>query len=75
MSIYKLFKNGSVKALLDMSYYLDDIIDSLGYCIDGNPMNYKITEDDKEIAHIRNIDDYVRLKYIDNPKVLKKERN
>lgn len=71
MSIYKLFKNGSVKALLDMSYYLDDIIDSLGYCIDGKPINYTITKDEKEIAHIRSVEDYVRLKYIDNVKQLK----
>jgi hypothetical protein len=74
MSLYKLFKNGNVKVLLDMSYNMDDIIDSLGYCIDGTPMNYSITENDIEIAHIRTIDDYVRLKYIDNPKVLRKEK-
>lgn len=74
MSIYKLFKNGSVKALLDMSYYLDDIIESLGYCIDCNKIDYTITEDEKEYAHIRSIDDYVRLRYIDNPKQRKLEK-
>ena len=74
MSIYKLFKNGSVKALLDMSYNLDDIIDSLGYCIDSPFIDYTITEDEKEYAHIRSIEDYVRLRYINNPKQRKLEK-
>jgi len=66
MNLYKLFKNGSVKALLDMSYNLDDIIESLGYCIDSPLIDYTITEDEKEYAHIKSVDDYVRLRYIDN---------
>lgn len=74
MIIYKLFKNGSVKALLDMSYNLDDIIDSLGYCIDSPLIDYTITEDEKEYAHIRSIEDYVRLRYIDNSKQRKLEK-
>ena len=74
MSLYKLFKNGNVKVLLDMSYYLDDIIESLGYCIDCNGIDYTITENEKEYAHVRSVEDYVRLRYIDNAKQLKLEK-
>lgn len=74
MKLYKLFKNGSVKVLLDMSYYLDDIIESLGYCIDSPLVDYTITENEKEYAHIRSIEDYVRLRYIDNSKQRKLEK-
>lgn len=78
MKLYKLFKNGNVKILLDMSYYLDDIIESLGYCIDSPLIDFSITEYDgtkeTEYAHIRSIEDYVRLKYIDIPKALKLEK-
>ena len=74
MTLYKLFKKGNVEVLLDMSYYLDDIIDTLGYCIDGTPMNYIIKANDVEYARITSIDDYVRLKYIDSKKLaLKKD--
>ena len=69
MIVYKLLKNGNVKSLLDMSYNLDDILESLGYCIDGFDINYTITEYDgnieKEYAHITSVEDYVRLRYID----------
>lgn len=71
MIVYKLFKNGSVKVLLDMSYDLNDIIESLGYCIDSPLIDYTITKDEKEYAHIRSIEDYVQLRYIDNAKELK----
>ena len=74
--IYKLYKNGNVKVLLDMSYDINDIIESLGYCLDCFGIDYSIVEcdgtDEKEYAHIRSIEDYVQLRYIDNPKVLKK---
>lgn len=74
MKLYKLFKNENVKILLDMSYYLDDIIESLGYCIDSPLVDYTITENEKEYAHIRSIEDYVRLRYIDNSKQRKLEK-
>lgn len=67
--LYKLFKNGNVKVILDMSYNLEDILESIGYCIDGFDINYIITKYDghieKEYAHITSVEDYVKLRYID----------
>lgn len=78
MTLYKLYKNGNVKVLLDMSYYYNDIVDSLGYSIDSPLIDFTIAEYDgvqeREYARIRSVEDYVRIKYIDNPKTLKKER-
>lgn len=78
MTLYKLYKNGNVKVLLDMSYYYNDIVDSLGYSIDSPLIDFTIAEYDgvheREYARIRSVEDYVRIKYIDNPKVLRKEK-
>lgn len=78
MIVYKLFKNGNVKVLLDMSYNLDDVIESLGYCIDCTGIDYTITINDgtteREYMRITSVEDYVRLKYIDNRLVLKKQK-
>ena len=73
MNLYKLYKNGNVKVLLDMSYYLDDIIDSLGYCIDSPLFDFSITENEKEYARIRSVEDYVRLRYIDTKKLIREK--
>lgn len=76
--MYKLFRNGTGKVLLDMSYDKQDIIDTLGSYIGCFlTIDYSIIENkdgkDTEIARIKSIDDYVDYKY-SNPKVLKKER-
>ena len=77
MKLYKLYKNGNVKILLDMSYYLNDIIDSLGYCIDSPLFDFSITEYDgtheTEYARIRSVEDYVKLRYIDTKKLIRKK--
>lgn len=77
MKLYKLYKNGNVRVLLDMSYYLDDIIDSLGYCIDSPLFDFSIVEYDgtqeKEYTRIRSVEDYVRLKYIDTKKLIREK--
>ena len=78
MSLYKLYKNGNVRVLLDMAYYLDDVIESLGYCLDWQGIDYSITEYDgekeKEYAHIKSVEDYVQLRYIDAKKLELKKR-
>ena len=77
MKVYILFKNGNVKALLDMSYNLDDIIESLGYCIDDVFIDYSIVErtenGDREIIRIRNVDDYTNLRFVKGKELILKK--
>lgn len=65
--MYKLFRNGTGKVLLDMSYDKQDIIDTLGsylgcfltidYSIYKNEKSY-----DEKITDIKSMEDYVNFK-------------
>ena len=77
MKVYVLYKNGDVRALLDMSYNLDDIIESLGYCIDCTFIDYSITEKtdegERELMRIRSVDDYTNLRFVKGKQLLLKK--
>lgn len=63
--MYKLYKNGSVKTLIDMSNDLEDINETLNSYISFFPdINYTIYEnndfENKELIIIRTLDDYIK---------------
>ena len=66
--MYKLFRNGTGKVLLDMSYDKQDIIDTLGSYIGCFlTIDYSIYKNenfhDEKIADIKSMEDYVNFKY------------
>ena len=65
--MYKLFRNGTGKVLLDMSYDKQDIIDTLGSYIGCFlTIDYSIYKNEKfydeKIADIKSMEDYVNFK-------------
>lgn len=76
MKVYILYKNADMRALLDMSYNLDDIIESLGYCIDDIHIDYTISEKtelgERELYRIRSVDDYSNLRFVTGKKLILK---
>lgn len=66
--MYKLFRNGTGKVLLDMSYDKQDIIDTLGTYIGCFlTIDYSIYKNenfhDEKVADIKSMEDYVNFKY------------
>lgn len=65
--MYKLFRNGTGKVLLDMSYDKQDIIDTLGSFIGCFlTIDYSIYKNEKfhdeKVADIKSMQDYVNFK-------------
>lgn len=66
--MYKLFRNGTGKVLLDMSYDKQDIVDTLGIYIGCFlTIDYSIYKNenfhDEKVADIKSMEDYVNFKY------------
>ena len=73
--MYKLYINGNVDVLIDASYNLSDVLDTLGYFIEIYHFKYKITEcneEEKILAIINSVDDYVSLRNMTNKKLILK---
>ena len=76
--MYKLYINGNVDVLIDISYNLEDIMNTLEYFIEIYHFKYKITEcdehEEKTIATINHIGDYIIFKNSIKNKMLKLEK-